>query len=85
VLEAVAQHGSRILFASTLDAYGPTRHLGPPRRADDPMTATDAHSEHKIHCEELVHRDDATLAIRVVLPLVRPLVHRQILKLSPHL
>jgi nucleoside-diphosphate-sugar epimerase len=63
VLEAVARHGSRILFASTLDVFGPTQHLEPPRRVGDPMTPTDAYSEHKIHCEELVRKSPQPWAI----------------------
>ena len=63
VLDAVARNGSRILFASTLDVYGPTQHLEPPRRADDPVVATDAHSTHKIRCEELVRKSPRPWAV----------------------
>jgi nucleoside-diphosphate-sugar epimerase len=63
VLDAVARHGSRILFASTLDVYGPTQHLDPPRRVDDPLRATDEYSEHKIRCEELVRKSARPWAV----------------------
>lgn len=43
-----------LIFASTLDVYGHTRHLSPPRRVGDPVQATDLYSQHKIECEELV-------------------------------
>jgi len=63
VLDAVTRHDSRVLFASTLDVYGPTQHLEPPRRVDDPAVATDAYSTHKIRCEELVRKSPQPWAI----------------------
>jgi nucleoside-diphosphate-sugar epimerase len=63
VLDAVARHGSRLLFASTLDVYGPTQHLDPPRRVDDPLKITDEYSEHKIRCEELVRKSPRPWAV----------------------
>ncbi|GAA3437213.1 NAD-dependent epimerase/dehydratase family protein [Kutzneria kofuensis] len=63
VLDAVARHNSRILFASTLDVYGPTQHLDPPRRVDDPVARTDEYSGHKIRCEELVRQSPRPWAI----------------------
>ncbi|MFC0547928.1 NAD-dependent epimerase/dehydratase family protein [Kutzneria chonburiensis] len=63
VLEAVARHRSRIIFASTLDVYGHTQHLAPPRRVDEPTAPTDEYSGHKIRCEELVRRSSQPWAI----------------------
>jgi nucleoside-diphosphate-sugar epimerase len=44
----------RLLYVSTLDVHGNTRHRPPPRHVDDPLVATNAYTEHKIECEALV-------------------------------
>jgi nucleoside-diphosphate-sugar epimerase len=43
-----------LLFASTLDVFGPTTHLPPPRTLADPLVPTDNYSQHKIQCEHEV-------------------------------
>lgn len=63
VLDAVAKHESRVLFASTLDVYGRTQHLAPPRTVTDPVAVTDEYSKHKIECEELVRASPRPWAI----------------------
>ena len=63
MLDAVARHGSRVLFASTLDVYGHTQHLDPPRRVDDPVKVTDEYSGHKIRCEQLVRQSPQPWAV----------------------
>ncbi|HEY0494260.1 MAG TPA: NAD(P)-dependent oxidoreductase [Kutzneria sp.] len=63
VLEAVARHDSRLIFASTLDVYGHTQHLAPPRRVHEPTSRTDEYSGHKIRSEELVRESPQPWAI----------------------
>jgi nucleoside-diphosphate-sugar epimerase len=43
-----------LLFASTLDVYGPTTHLPPPRTVEDPLVPSDNYSKHKILGEQHV-------------------------------
>jgi nucleoside-diphosphate-sugar epimerase len=56
LIAAMRDHApaARLLFASTLDVFGPTAHLPPPRRRDDPVQATDVYTEHKLECEAMV-------------------------------
>jgi nucleoside-diphosphate-sugar epimerase len=51
---ASQQPPPHVLFASTLDVFGPTSHLPPPRTVDDPLVPTDNYSQHKILGEQMV-------------------------------
>lgn len=53
----------KLLFASTFDLFGPTRHLPPPRRVTDPIVATDPYTEHKLACETMVKDSALTWTI----------------------
>jgi len=44
----------RIIFASSVHAYGPTQHLDPPRRADEELHPAEHYARHKVACEEMV-------------------------------
>jgi UDP-glucose 4-epimerase len=53
----------RLLFTSTFDVHGYTRHKPPPRHVDDPLVATDAYTSHKIACEALVGDSELTWCV----------------------
>src|SRR5262249_15395659 len=44
----------RLLFCSSGEVFGRTRHLPPPRRITDPRHVTSVYTGHKIECEDLV-------------------------------
>jgi nucleoside-diphosphate-sugar epimerase len=44
----------RLVFASSVTVFGPSRDRPPPRRADEPVVATDHYSRSKIAGEEIV-------------------------------
>jgi nucleoside-diphosphate-sugar epimerase len=44
----------RLLFCSSAEVFGRTRHQPPPRRITDPRQITSVYTKHKIECEDLV-------------------------------
>jgi nucleoside-diphosphate-sugar epimerase len=53
----------KLLFASSLDVFGPTTDQPPPRHVSDPLVETDAYSRHKILGEAMVRESGLTWAI----------------------
>ncbi|NLG26455.1 MAG: NAD(P)-dependent oxidoreductase [Chloroflexi bacterium] len=44
----------RLVFASSVSVYGPTRQDRAPRRASDPVHPTDHYTHHKVACEGII-------------------------------
>lgn len=44
----------RLVLASSVSVYGPSRERQPPVRADDPVRPTDHYSTSKVECEEML-------------------------------
>lgn len=65
VLDAAQDQATppKLLYASTFDLFGHTRHLPPPRRVTDPVFATDPYTEHKIAGEAMVKESGLTWTI----------------------
>lgn len=65
VFQAAARESvpPRVLFASSLDVFGPTTHLDPPRVVTDPLVPSDNYSRHKIVAESLLRDSGLTWAI----------------------